>query len=309
MLEKEFNSRIKSIKEDPSFEMDVLYLVEKIDDISGFFICGKNTLYMQKNIKSEKSIKYKTGLVDLVLNAKVISFSADSKFSSDIYNYIEYVGDNVSSEYNVFLKLCYLYSKNCDEIGFYDFFDSLLKIFQKESSSARNQVGLFGELEFIKRYHGSFKEVIDAWHNETMSFYDFTFEEFNLEVKTTTKEFPIFRVKHNQIFDGKNTYICFINLKKDNSGNTILDIIDDLNKEDCVRENFKFQLKLESELSKLEKSERNLEKYSCKNIHIVRNSSIDSITGVPSRVSQISYDLDITGLRTIEFSDIFVDGK
>lgn len=102
----------------------------------------------------------------------------------------------------------------------------LLKLFStKKKVSEAVILGLWGELVFILSYV-DMPEAIKAWHIDIDNLFDFTFEDHNVEVKTTTKSERIHEFNNKQIKQYKrlNVEVISIVTNKATLGKSIMDL-------------------------------------------------------------------------------------
>jgi hypothetical protein len=190
--------------------------------------------------------------------------------------------------------------------------------FEKEDTTELTESaikGLLGELIFINYNVNKFtdkKYLIDAWYGPESGLRDFNFMNFDVEVKSSSKEVGHVHTINGQIQlkSGLLLYIYSISLKKSNSENAITTkkIIDKICVDIC---NDSFALNTFFE--KLEKNNIILTSadkydkfsYEIKDILTVKITSDNVhqflVTNSNTRISNLKYDFDFNG---IENSDI-----
>ncbi len=106
----------------------------------------------------------------------------------------------------------------------------LIELFAKKANISQSVlVGLWGELYFIKQSK-NIEESIKAWHNDTNKLFDFSFSDFFVEVKTTTKPSRIHTFNNKQLIDYElmSVEIVSILTEKNYQGISINNLWDDI---------------------------------------------------------------------------------
>lgn len=189
--------------------------------------------------------------------------------------------------------------------------------FEKESDKELTESeikGLIGELLFIKNsfQNKDPKDIIKAWKGPESGLRDFNFNNFDVEVKTSSKELGHIHTINNQIqLKSENIplYVYSVSLKKSDSNNalTIKNLINDI----ClVISNDSFLLneffeKLEYKNVFVPKAERfDSFSYELKSTLTIKidNENLDQflIKNSNTRISNVKYDYDFNGLSNIE---------
>lgn len=94
--------------------------------------------------------------------------------------------------------------------------------------TAEEQVGLFGELEFIKALINEnipTGEVIDAWKGADAEDKDFQFQDIGIEVKSSHKQDKLVKISNIRQLDNagyKELYLYYYSFAKSNGGSTTL---------------------------------------------------------------------------------------
>lgn len=185
--------------------------------------------------------------------------------------------------------------------------------FEKTNSSDLNEnviKGLVGELIFIKDYLEitSDNKIINNWVGPNSAIRDFSFNTFDVEVKTSVKE-----VGHVHTINGgqqlqveNNDLLLFsISLKKSESESaiTLKKLIDNITFKVCedsfVLNEFYEKLELQHILV-TDYEKYNIYKYEVKDVLTVKVNSENNnqflIFNSNSRISNINYDIDLNGL-------------
>jgi len=297
-------TKIKNILELEGHDQNYLYLVKKVNNDIGFFIYGSNILFVERNSKNLKKEKISTELLDLNLNILIKSFDIESTFDDDNYNYIEFKGKIESLDFDAFLKLCDIYSNETNNLNFNDFFGSLVNLFRPKKNTHFDLVGFYGELQFIMTSFIDYPMIVNGWHVESNSKYDFVFDKVNIEVKTTCKLEPIFLIKHAQLFNESCNYLCCVHIYEDNSGKNLIDLVNEINDNVVLKYNFDFQLKIENELRKIPLDQQMLVKFSLHEIKIFKKDDIETLIDIPERLTDITYNLNTIGLLETKMEKI-----
>jgi hypothetical protein len=189
--------------------------------------------------------------------------------------------------------------------------------FEKENNSDLTEEelkGIIGELLFIRNFSSqiSCQTIVSAWKGPEKGLRDFNFENFDVEVKTSTKEIGHVHTINGQ-FQLKSVniplFIYSVSLKKSDSGNsfTLKKLIGEICFF-CGNDSFL----LNDFFEKLEKLNVNINQsenydhfsYELKNILIVKidNTNIDNflLANDNTRISNLKYDFDFNGLKSSE---------
>lgn len=174
--------------------------------------------------------------------------------------------------------------------------------------------GLIGELYFIKNLSEKieFKDLIKAWKGPESGLRDFNFKNFDVEVKTSSKEIGHVHTINGQVqlkSDDIPLYIYSVSLKKSESSNsiTLKKLIDSI----CL-ELGDDSFQLNDFFEKLEKINVLVPKteiydhfsYELRNILTVQinNENLQEflVENSNTRISYIKYDYDFNGLPSVE---------
>lgn len=295
---------INSINE---FEENKLYFLYKINDCSGF-LYGNGKVYFIN--KSTDSIEKKINTQFLLMSTNVFldTVERNPSFKRGYYDMLLYKGEIKDEYFKSFIELCCMYIKSNSSITFTEFFNSLLEIFETTNeTNFLNAIGLFGELSFIKYIYEKYQILLcNQWHNNLGSIdkYDFSFEHFNIEVKTTLKDGMCFNIKHSQIFNNKNNYIAVINITNDNSGQSLSDIYDYFKNNSIFSNNFPFMMNLEKEKHKVNSDIFENHKFELVRVKFFNSKEIATITNIPSCIHSVSYMYDFSEKDSISFENI-----
>ena len=120
--------------------------------------------------------------------------------------------------------------------------------------SKEEQIGLYGELSFIKEIYSkqiSPEKIINYWHGPEGGLHDFKFSDYLVEIKTFSKNKNKIRISNVDQLNYKfftNLYLGCVEIENNNSGLTLVNLIDDLKnsifKENHIQEQFNEKLSL-----------------------------------------------------------------
>lgn len=284
-----------------------LELNSQIDKESGFFEYKNYFVFAEINKVYHDNFNLETEFLILNINVEIRTIEKFPTFKNGKYNLLMFKQPENTQNLEYFKKLCtlYAYKKGFD---FRSFFESLIDIFSpKKNEKTRNLIGLFGELFFIEYFYEKFNVNIGKyWHEKSYDKYDFFINDFPFEIKSTiSKSEQVYINNHDQIFENKNTKLGVIYGQKSNSGVSIKNIIDKINKIDIFSNDFDFQLKLSNELVKINNDELETFKIDVKRISIFNCNSIPTLTNIPSNIQNISYEYNFNQVSSIDENSIF----
>lgn len=282
---------------------DNVYLVNKFCDDAGLFIKSKKYLYMVKS-ESEKLASIKTDYLNIFLKVRVSPITTNSQFPAGEYDILEFNRDVHDDVFDSFLELCYLHSQNIGNVKFSDFFKSLISLFQTpHEQQYKNYLGLYGEISFLVNALKSGRNLIDNWHTgeEANAKYDLVFNKANADIKTILSKELIVTLKHDQLFNSDENYLVVMQLEKNNSGKTLRELIDYLQNNDEVRNNYMFWLKLENEKMKIDKRKLSEEKLSFVKCYVFYAKDVNPFNEIPNNITKLNYDMDLSE------SELFID--
>lgn len=109
--------------------------------------------------------------------------------------------------------------------GFEDYFTK----FPKLGLSREIEIGLFGELSVIATSEKK-GDLILGWHSTPSSTFDFSYNSARLEVKTSTRPTRVHWLRSTQSMNEpeKNLFYLSIYAPEDNTGLTLLDLVDQI---------------------------------------------------------------------------------
>ena len=110
-----------------------------------------------------------------------------------------------------------------------------------------------------------------------------------------------FVIKHKQIFNEKNNYICLVKITPDNSGISLNGLIKYFSSIDVFASNIKFMFALEREINKTNKSQRD-NGFSIVEISFFCNMDLTTIKDIPDCITKLEYTYDFSNLEGIKFN-------
>ncbi|MDR2973505.1 MAG: PD-(D/E)XK motif protein [Propionibacteriaceae bacterium] len=103
--------------------------------------------------------------------------------------------------------------------------DRLVELFGKNQVPAEETVtGLLGELIFIIAQK-DVTEAVRAWHRSPKDQFDFVFNDWRLEVKTTTQARRRHTFSYEQTSAVENSYVASVFLQEADTGTSVIDMI------------------------------------------------------------------------------------
>ena len=308
----EFRQKLNRIQSSTTFVNGRLYLIEAIDNTSGFLLGGEKLYFVLKNNGGDED-SISTTYLSLRTNLHINTIENSPSFEPGYYDVLIYNISLDDSYLDSFVELCKMYVNSSTGISFGDFFYALLKLFEpSKETSFSNLVGMFGELFFMKKMFNDFGVCLaDQWHNSSgpNDKYDFSCENANIEIKTTSKVEMVFSLKHSQIFNDSRNYIIVINIDLDNSGISVSDLYDFFRETKPFDNNLDFAIKLEKEKKKVSPLDFVVKKFSVSKLNIFLNSKLDTISGIPDCIDSISYSYDFIGKESVAIEDLVKDIK
>ena len=190
-------------------------------------------------------------------------------------------------------------------------FYSLETIFTVTSSRDRSlEIGLYGELSVINfLYDNKIGELYKSWHTDFFNKHDFEISKtVKLEVKSTVKDVRIHSFRHNQICrEGIDIYIISCMLQPCEKGLSLYELC---KRTISILDNSEQMLAIELLMNKLglnasyqglnciqQETYDNMAFYNAKNIPHISSA-------IPSGVSNVSYDVDFSGVDVCDYSEI-----
>jgi len=291
---------------------EYFYLLYFINPISGLFVNKNRIFYAIKNFQNIKTENIKTDLLALQTNRLIITTDNNNSLESGYYNLIEFKDDINSENFDSFISLCIMHSNIADEKPINSFFNSLINLFQvPREQHYRNIVGLFGELYFIKYIYDTYNiNIVNYWHQmDSNDKFDFKFKNMYVEVKTTLKNNPIVKIKHQQIFNynADKLYLVVNQIQENYSGKTLLELSEEIKLFCDNTTQYVFALKMEEEKRKITLFDYKNKKFSVNNLSIYKVSNLKTINDIPTYISDIKYSYDFTTIDSISFDKCILE--
>ncbi len=280
---------------------EFFYLIFAINQTSGFFV-NKNSLYYAiKNIENLKSESIKTDLLNLQTNRYIHTTEEESSLKSDYYNLIEFKDDINSENLDSFINLCFMHANIAEQKPLNMFFNSLINLFQiPREQQFKNIVGLYGELSFILYIYQQYDiDLTNFWHHSgTNDSYDFKLKNVYFEIKSTIKNEPIIKLKHQQIFNNfsDKIFLGIVQLQENNTGRSLSDLVEEIEKIKPINLLYDFKLNLEKEKRKISLSDYKNKKMNITNINVYKAIDIPSIEKVPNNISDVEYNYNFNSV-------------
>lgn len=300
-------NELNTIIANSEFEPDKLYLLEKVGQQFGFFYTN-NTIYFGTKSSNIGLSSLSTNYLELDFNITINSIITNQTFESGKYDLLKFKGDLNTSLFDIFYSLCKKYCSDDNEMSLFDFFNTIRNLFEEtKENDFRNCIGILGELYLIKYLFTNYKiNIADAYHLAgSNSKFDFSFDNFNIEVKATSKIEKIFLLKHSQIFNNQHNYVCVINFIETGTDLTINKLLDYFNNEDIFKNNLRFQTAVLTEIKKI-KNPNELDKgFSLQEISFYDKNNVSSLQNIPTNISDIEYNYDFAAEPISSVESIF----
>lgn len=299
---------LKKLIKQSIFEENKLYLLEKASDDFGYFYQNGIVYFAQISKHSDDDTSIETQFLDMNLHVHLKNISGEGYFEDGYFDLLAFKGEIDSIYFESFYNICNSYVADQQNMTFADFFNNLVDLFQLDKeTSFKNLIGLIGELLFIKHIYDTKNIVISSnWHKTgARSKFDFCFNDYNIEVKTTLKSENKFMIKHNQLFNNQNNYVAVINLFETGEGYSLNLLFDYFKNCPIFSNDIKFQIKLSKELFKYPRQKERTRSFVIDDIKIYSVFSMDSISNIPSCITNLVYDYDFSDTSPIDLSEVF----
>ena len=301
-------NKLLEIINEKKFENDKLYLIEKPSDEFGFFYQNGIVYFAKESSPSISNHSVDTSYLDMNLGVYITSEDENSSFKTGNYDMLAFKSDLNSLEFDVFYNICKAYVEDSSEYDFAEFFSSLVELFNKSKEGNKfNLIGLCGELLFIRKLYEEYEiNVSNNWHLVgSKSKFDFSFPEFNLEVKTSTKNEMTFLLKHDQIFNNQKNYIAIVSLIETGEGYNIDSLNEYFKNTYPFSNNVKFQIALQSELLKLTDKRDKKRFFVLDEMEVFECDKMNTIQNIPNCITNIKYDYNFGDLESVDIEELF----
>lgn len=301
------NKLLEIIKE-KEFENDKLYLIDKPSDEFGFFYQNGVVYFAKESSPSIANHSVDTSYLDMNLGVYITSVDDNSSFKTGNYDMLAFKSDLDSIEFDVFYNICKAYVEDSSDYDFAEFFSSLVELFNKSKDGSKlNLIGLFGELLLIRKLYEEYEiNVSNNWHLVgTKSKFDFSFPEFNLEVKTSIKNEMTFLLKHDQIFNNQRNFIAVVSMFETGEGDNIDSLNEYFKNTYPFCNNVKFQIALHSELLKITDKRDKKRCFVLDDMEVFDCEKMNTIKEIPSCITNIKYDYNFGDLESVDIEELF----
>lgn len=280
------------------------YLLEEITDRAGFFVVDGLPVYGVLAGKRKQTAPVRTALLELNTGIDLLPIRKGEEATVQTFDLIRMTIIPDQREADAFFTLCRDHAKGGSDLTLREFFFAASKLFrQKSAQGRRNAIGLFGELTVIDLGSKHGIDLSENWQKVgAKSKYDFSLDEFNIEVKTTTRHEMIALIKHAQLFNEDKNILCFCRIEKSPVGTTLNELAQRLKDSNLCFTTLESRLALAGELLIIE--DKDLETpYKLVGITFYDCEDINPFLEVSDRVSALSYEYDLSGLPTIALFD------
>jgi len=281
------------------------YLLEEITDRAGFFVVNGLPVYGIVALEHKQAVPVRTALLELNTGIDLLPIRQDKETAAQTFDLVRMTAIPDQREADAFFALCRDHAKGDSGLTLREFFFAASKLFrQKSAQERRKAIGLFGELTMmdIGSKHGV--DLSSSWQKVgTESKYDFSLDEFNIEVKTTTRREMIAPIKHAQLFNEDRNILCFCQIEKSPIGITLDELSQRLKDGNVCFTTLESRLALARELLSIEEGELETPYKLC-NINFYECKDINPFLEVSDRVTTLTYEYDLTGLPTIPLHDV-----
>lgn len=300
-------NKIRNIVNNLEFNENKIYLLDHIDESNGFLLNGNSVWFISKNIFDVKDKNIQTQYLTLRTNLFITGIAETSHFNPDYYNVIMLKDYSESELLDIFVSLCRIFVEKKNELTFEQYFEILIDLFQIEAKEKTlNQLGLFGELVFIKFIYDN--EGIDLspfWHIKNMyDKHDFNLPSLSLEVKTTLKSELIFQIKHFQLFNEQDIIVVLVRVYESGNGVSLEELVSFFLNNKPFNQNLKFVFSLNVILSKVKTLAMSKNKYILSHLNFYSNKDLATINHVPTHITSLTYLFDFNGQKELNYKEL-----
>lgn len=288
-------------------DKDTLYLIKPITEKTGFFSSDGKLIFIAKDEAGLTSEGIETEYLRLQTHIKISSVKNFQTFEDGYYNLIIFNADSSNDNIFDFINLCEIYAENEEELSFRDFFYTLISIFQLPSLKKYiNAIGLYGELKFMEHCAKEMDlDISQYWHkNGELSKYDFSNGDNFIEIKSTSTGSDIVTIKHNQIFEVSDGYLVLVSAIKDDTGETIDELIERMQDEKNYFNNINFNVNLTKELKRISEIDCQTVRFVPIEIKMFNTKDINPFDNIPVEVKELTYRYDMSGCIELEKGEI-----
>lgn len=287
-----------------------IYLINKLSDISGFFMVKGHLLYMVYNSEKIPHQNLTTEFLRLNTNIDIVSVKNDQKFETGKYNLLEIIP--VANEYpdellSSFINLCISHTAYMSANNFVGFFYSLVSLFQTpKEQNYKNLIGFIGELFLLKSLAEDYDfDISDYWHTYgSNDNYDIILPKYNIEIKTTSTEDELITIKHIQIFNAENNYLASVVIDENSSGISLNELINNMLSNDKFFNSFNLSLNIEKEKLRVSPVDAETKRFTLKSISIYRTETINPFRDIPDEISDLSYKMSLIDKPQVDIDEL-----
>lgn len=274
-----------------------VYLVRALSSQGGFYVCKGEPIYAAKVGESARiGSAVETECLQLQLGIRLRVAESDCFTEAQRFDMIRLINFQNDKELTAFIDLCSMHAEGSTALSFEEFFYSLNDLFRPlRGQRFVNAMGLYGELALIDAVRKSETDVDITRYWQLAgeeSKYDFSFEAGNIEVKSASAQKLSVHIKHAQLFNEDANQLAVVLLERTSNGETLEQLAARLtNSENCFAD-FRSQVELAKQLLRVD--EKGLKTaYLVRDIRCYPVRTIDFFKGVPDRICDLSYRLDL----------------
>ncbi len=277
---------------------DLVYLVDELSGGKRLFVCNGDIIYASLSLPSDGDNRpaIKTDYLELCLGINLQPILQDGSPGDIVrYDFVRLFGSASNREKLAFLDICESHAKSRTAQTLQDFFYSVSLLFSSTSEkSKKGAIGLFGELSVIEAFVKHGIDTSSRWQiNGLQSKYDFSFAQFNCEVKTTSSKEPIALIKHSQLFNQDNNYLVFLRVEVNSGGVSVAELAKDLLSSSKCFNGLHEQIILENRLLQIRDEDLH-KQYQAASLNFYSADSINPFPeGMPPSVTSATYSLNL----------------
>lgn len=277
-----------------------VYLVHALSARGGFYVCNGEPIYAVKvGGPTQNSSAVETERLQLRLGVRLRVVEGDHFTEIQQFDMIRLISFQDDKELTAFMDLCIMHAEGSTALSFEEFFYSLNDLFRPlRGQRFINAMGLYGELALIDavRKSGISFDFTHYWQLAgEESKYDFALETCNIEVKSASAQKLSVHIKHTQLFNEDTNYLAVVLLERVPNGETLEQLAARLTKYENCFTDFRSQAELTKQLFRVD--EKGLKTaYLVRGIRCYPAKSIDFFKGIPDRIYDLSYRLNLADL-------------
>ena len=288
-------------------DKDSIYLIEPITEKTGFFSSDGKLIFMAKDEEGLTFEGIETEYLKLQTHVPISSVKNFQTFEDGYYNLIIFNAETSNDNIFDFINLCEIYAENEEELSFRDFFYTLISIFQLPSQKKyMNAIGLYGELKFMEYCAKEMDlDISQYWHrNGESSKYDISNGDNFIEIKSTSNGSDIATIKHKQIFEVSDGYLVLVSTYRDDTGETIDELIEGMQAEKNYFNNMNFYTNLTKELKRVSESDCQTVRFVVNDIKMFNTKDINPFDDIPVGITELNYKYDLSECIEIEEGEV-----